>query len=137
MVMTMTEEETRRLVYAQEDADDASPTSTKKKKKTEKPGKVMMVSLNEIFREREKSRSMSPVISNGSGGNEDVQLDFRGSPSLFHDYHVAGPNNPWSSMVQPDGMKRLGPFRARPFYPEKHVKKHAEMQIQPFQGKPK
>ena len=72
MVMTMTEEETRRLVYAQEDADDASPTSTKKKKKTEKPGKVMMVSLNEIFREREKSRSMSPVISNGSGGNEDV-----------------------------------------------------------------
>ena len=66
----MTEEENRRLVYAQEDVDDASPTATKKKK--ESRGKVMMVSLNEIFREREKSRSMSPVISNGSGGNEGV-----------------------------------------------------------------
>ena len=80
----MTEEENRLLVYAQEDADDASPTAAKKK---EKRGKVMMVSLNEIYREREKSRSRSPVISQGSGGNEDVQIDFRGSPSLFHDYH--------------------------------------------------
>ena len=50
--------------------DDASPTTAKKKKKIR--SKIMMVSLNEIFREREKSRSMSPVISNGSGGNEDV-----------------------------------------------------------------
>ena len=66
----MTEEENRRLVYAQEDVDDASPTTAKKKK--ESRGKVMMISLNEIFREREKSRSMSPVISNGSGGNEGV-----------------------------------------------------------------
>ena len=66
----MTEEENRRLVYAQEDVDDASPTAAKKKK--ESRGKVMMISLNEIFREREKSRSMSPVISNGSGGNEGV-----------------------------------------------------------------
>ena len=132
----MTEEENRRIVYAQEDVDDASPTTAKKKKKIR--SKIMMVSLNEIFREREKSRSMSPVISNGSGGNEDVQLNFRGSPNLFHDYrqHVTEPNEPWYSVARPDGMKRLGPFRARPFYPEKHVKKHTEMQMQSFQGKP-
>ena len=39
----MTEEENRRLVYAQTDADDASPTAVKKKK--ESRGKVMMVSF--------------------------------------------------------------------------------------------
>ena len=48
----------------------------------------MRVSLNDIYREREKSRSMSPVVSNGgsAGANDGVKLDFRGSPSLFHDY---------------------------------------------------
>ena len=78
---------------------------------------------------------MSPVVSSGgsAGANDGVKLDFRGSPSLFHDY-ITGtvPDNPWSSMVLPDGIKRLGPFRAKPFYPEKHLKRHTEIQMQPF-----
>ena len=88
-----------------------------------------MVSLNELAKEREKSRSISPQhFSEASGGLvEQVSMDyFRGAPSLFYDRNLVS-DNLRASMALPGGLKSFGPFRAKPFKVDKHQKKHKEL----------